>query len=274
MSAGSEFPFQSRDGLIWLQVHARESDQPLNFLLDSGAGASVVNLPTAQKLGLKHGARVSVQGVHSRSTGYWGLPLSAAPDSVPLPKDFLAVDLGELSRACECRVDGLLGADFFSNRVVQIDFTAHKVRLLATPRSSAGDVELALRKEHNTFLVPIGVNGEDPKWVRLDTGCAAALHWVTSGARSKSFDQRMSVALTKLSVPQTQVTVQLGELRFGGVTTGLHERQIFPGEAGLLGIGLLSRFSSVTIDAVAGRVVLEKGSSTNSLSSVQANPVE
>ena len=115
-----------------------------------------------------------------------------------------------------------------------------------------------MRKEHGAFLVPIGVNGADPKWVRLDTGCAAALHWVTPGARAKSLDHRVSVALTKLSVPQTQATVQLGEVRFEGVTTGLHEKQIFPGEAGLLGVGLLSRFSSVTIDGGAGRLLLVK----------------
>lgn len=48
----------------------------------------------------------------------------------------------------------------------------------------------------------------------------------------------------------------IGEHAFEKVPTGLHQTAIFPGEAGLLGNGLLSRFSTVTIDAKAGRVIL------------------
>jgi hypothetical protein len=33
---------------------------------------------------------------------------------------------------------------------------------------------------------------------------------------------------------------------------------VFAGEAGLLGNGLLSRFGSVTVDAKAGRLILER----------------
>lgn len=262
-SAAMEFPFQSHDGLIWLEVRARESDRPLNFLLDSGAGASVINLPTAQKLGLKRGARVIVQGVQSRAAGYWCQTLSASSGAVPLPKRLLAVDLGELSQACECRLDGLLGADFFSNRIVQIDFKEHKVRLLDAAPSPVGGVKLTLMKKHGAFLLPIGVNGADPRWVRLDTGCAAALHWVASGVRTKALAHRTTVALTRLSVPQMQATVQLGEARFEDVTASLHKKQIFPDEAGLLGVGMLSRFDSVTIDDRSGQIILARRTSTD-----------
>ena len=48
----------------------------------------------------------------------------------------------------------------------------------------------------------------------------------------------------------------IGGYAFEKVPTGLHETAIFPGEAGLLGNALLSRFSTVTIDAKAGRVIL------------------
>jgi hypothetical protein len=63
--------------------------------------------------------------------------------------------------------------------------------------------------------------------------------------------------LTELSIPQTQTTVQIGSHEFQNVPTGLHEKPIFHGEAGLLGNGLLSRFSSITIDAKSGRLLLE-----------------
>jgi hypothetical protein len=51
-------PFESAGGLVWLRVEVPQSTGPLNFLLDSGASASVINLPTAKELGLKLGQRV------------------------------------------------------------------------------------------------------------------------------------------------------------------------------------------------------------------------
>jgi hypothetical protein len=51
--------------------------------------------------------------------------------------------------------------------------------------------------------------------------------------------------------------VDLGNQHFPSVPTGLHSTPIFTGEFGLLGNGLLSRFSKVTIDAKSGRLFLE-----------------
>jgi len=66
----------------------------------------------------------------------------------------------------------------------------------------------------------------------------------------------MTIGLTEVSIPQTGTAVVLGDQAFDKVATGLHEEAIFPGEAGLLGNGVLSRFSSITVDAKAGRLIL------------------
>jgi hypothetical protein len=50
--SGREFPFEFREGLIWVKVRVPQSAEPLNFLLDSGAGASVVSVRAAKQLGL------------------------------------------------------------------------------------------------------------------------------------------------------------------------------------------------------------------------------
>jgi len=84
------------------------------------------------------------------------------------------------------------------------------------------------------------------------------LQWVTSDVRPEQCARRMAIGLVEISIPQTETTVGLGEHEFKKVPTGLHDVAIFPGEAGLLGNGLLSRFSTVTIDAKAGRLVLGK----------------
>ena len=75
--------------------------------------------------------------------------------------------------------------------------------------------------------------------------------------------RRTAIGLTEISIPQTETTVGIGEHEFEKVPTGLHETAIFPGEAGLLGNALLSQFSSITIDAKAGRVILQRAHAAN-----------
>ena len=256
-STSSEFPFEYREGLLWIKVAIPQSEQPLNFLVDTGAGVSVINLNTAKRIGLKLGRQVTVRGVDTMLTGYWQQHLSAKVGGVRLPREYLAVDLEKLSSSCERPVDGLVGADFFRGRVVQIDFDAQKIRLLKLEKAEKSDNALPLKSLSCGMRVPISVNGRDPQWVRLDTGCATALQWVTSEVPDQCTHQ-MAIGLAEISIPQTKTSVGIGGNQFSDVPTGLHEKAIFPGEAGLLGNGLLSRFSTVTIDAKAGRVILEK----------------
>ena len=70
--------------------------------------------------------------------------------------------------------------------------------------------------------------------------------WVVADDRAK----KMGFATTGAgadSVREVQTDVRFGSKRIGAVTTGLHASQMFAGEAGLIGNGLLSRFT-VTID--------------------------
>ena len=51
--------------------------------------------------------------------------------------------------------------------------------------------------------------------------------------------------------------VSVGGKYFADVPTMLHANEIFAGERGLLGNGILSRFERVTVDAKSGFLVLE-----------------
>jgi hypothetical protein len=254
--APAEVPFEYRNGLIWLRVSVAESPEQLSFVLDSGAGTSVVNLPTARRLRLKLGQAVSVRGVRSETGGYWPQPLSAKAGELPLPTEYLAVDLGQFSQACQCGVDGLLGADFFRKNVVEIDFKARKLRLLRSCSVTGAEAVVELKISRGAMLAAVGVNGRSPQWARLDTGCAAALHWVDGPGRRTSSRKTVSIGLAELALPRATTTVQLGRISFESVPTALHDSPVFAGEAGLLGNGLLARFDRVTIDAPAGRLVL------------------
>ena len=260
----AEIPFRLRDGFIWMEVTVPGSRAPLNFLLDSGAQVSVINTATAQRLGVKRGRPVNVAGVGNTTTGFWLEGVDARAGRVQLPGTYVMLDLGKLGEACtNATVDGLIGADFFHNRVVRINFKRQVVSILPEPATEADGQILPLKVRPCGMLVPVEINGSKPQWVRLDTGCASALQWVTASVRPEGCTKRVAVALTSFSVPVTQTTLTLGGVRFEAVPTDLQGKAIFPGEKGLLGNGMLSRFQTVTIDAKRKEVILGPVSQAN-----------
>lgn len=255
-SALTEFPFEFHDGFLWVRVNIPQSTEPLNFLLDTGASVSVINLNTAQRLGLRLGQPVVVQGVESTTKGFWPQRLAARAGEVPLGNKYLAVNLRELGQACNCYVDGLIGADFFHGKNVQIDFAERKIRLLTSNEEIAGQTIVPLRLRPCGMEAPIQVNGGEPKFARLDTGCASALQWVTAKVQPKDCSQRPAIALSRFTVNETKSIVRFGNAEFQSIPTGIHANEIFAGEAGLIGNGLLSHFKTVTIDAKRGQLIL------------------
>jgi hypothetical protein len=260
ISARSEAPpgihSQYRDGLIWVKVKVTGKSGPLNFLLDSGAGVSAIDLQKARSLGLYLGNPQKVLGVDGQCVAYRVNDLQAVCGGIALPKSVLAIDLHALSGCCEEPVDGILGVDFFRNRIVQIDFAAGKVRILEKCEPNLANCEiLPIRMCNDAFCVPVRVAGSPAEWVRLDTGCDAALEWVVSKTEKRRIGGS-SIALSGISVGHINTSVQLGKQCFKSITAGVHREPMFPGEAGLLGNGLLSKFR-LTIDQPGNRVIFE-----------------
>lgn len=256
MGSSTGFPVEFREGLLWVKVKVPESARLLNFLLDTGAEASVMNLQTARELGLSLGRRVGVRGVGVSTDAYWTGTQSATANGVELPDQFLALDLGKLSGSCDRRVDGLVGADFFRGKSVQINFRESEVRLIAFGRPSVTGNTVPLEVRRCGMRVKASINGEKPQWFRLDSGCASALQWVTARVNPKDCTSKMAVGLAAVGIPQTRASVKIGREVLRDVETGLHRSAIFDGEAGLVGNGLLAQFESVTIEAARGRLIL------------------
>jgi predicted aspartyl protease len=257
VSAATEIPFKYADGMIWVKVSVVGCDSPLNFLLDSGAGASVLDLTVARRLGMKLGRPENVQGVGGHATAYRANDFVASAGSVSTPRSLLALDLSGVSAGMHQRIDGLLGADFFHGRIVQLDYAADKLRLLGRGELNTGAGEiLPLAMRNDAMCVRVGVAGNPAEWMRIDTGCNRALEWVAAGAKAKMLLDT-SVGISSGSARKVSADVQLGSHRLADVPVGVHTRQIFQGEAGLLGNGILSKFT-VTIDVATGRLLLAK----------------
>ena len=253
----AEFTFELLDGFIWVKVMAKESSTSLNFILDSGAAVSALSSATARKLGLNDGRQVRVKGVGAETVGYWPQRMHVSAGDVRLPASYLVVDLCALEQACACPVDGLIGADFFDGRMVQIDFDERCVRLLAKHATLDGTAIPLTKTRGGVWRLPVSVNGQTLNNVRLDTGCAAGLRWVSKAAPSSSTERIRSIGLAEFSASTFQSTVRVGSVTFEAVPTVVHDNPIFEGESGLLGNGILSRFRRVTLDGKANRLVLE-----------------
>lgn len=196
-------------------------------------------------------------GVGHTTTGFWPQRAEVRAGTVELPSNYLVMDLRELSEACtNAPIDGIIGADFFRDRIVQLDYGRGLLRLLPEAPPAVDQQILPLKVRRCGMLVPVRINDSKAQWVRLDTGCASAIQWVTGSIRPEDCTRRVAVALTKISLPVTRASVALGMQRFEDVPTDLHAEEIFPGEKGILGNGLLSRFTTVTVDAKAGRLFL------------------
>lgn len=243
-------------GYLWLKVQPAGHREAFNFVLDSGAASSVLDLGAARRLNLRLGGQVPVQGVHSRTTARRIERFNAKVGRVDLPQSLLALDLSTVSRRCDRPIDGLLGADFFRGRIVQIDFAAGKLRILDLAPISGCWTTLPMKQRNGTFCVPVGVNENPLRWMRVDTGCDSALEWVVRGAAEQR-PAGTSIGLTNGRSRSLVAEVQLGRRTLPGVKTGLHDQQMFPGEAGLLGNALLARFC-VTFDAPGSRFLLAK----------------
>jgi hypothetical protein len=249
-------PFEYAEGLLWVQIEVPQSARPLNFLFDTGAEVSVIHAATVAALGLFGGNKIKVRGVQTTTTGHWPVQLTATAGDVKLPAKYLSLDLSRLAHSCSRPLDGLLGADCIQGKVVEIDFQSHLIRFREKLAPATTDIDLPLKSSGQCFCVPVRVNQEKTQWVRLDTGCATALQWVTADASVGTKSSKPAIGLTGLAIPQTQTTVSLGGKQFDQVPTGIHRRALFAGESGLLGNGLLNLFKTVTIDTKAKRIIL------------------
>jgi len=259
VSAHSETPneirFEYQDGLIWLKAEVPGKTKSLNFLLDSGAGVSVIDLDQARALGMRIGDPEPVQGVSGRTVAYRVKDFQANSGGVVLPKSVLAINLQAISQRCRQHIDGILGMDFFRGRIVQIDFAARTVRIVEPDSMSLANCEiLPIKICNDAICVPVRVAENPAQWIRLDTGCDACLDWVVSRP-GKRLTEGTSFGLSHFSGSSVKTTVQIGKQRFV-VAAAVHKEPMFSGEAGLLGNGLLSKFR-LTIDEPGDRVIFE-----------------
>lgn len=249
--AAQEFPFRLVNGFLLVSGKLAGKSENLTLLVDSGASATVLDFRTARRLRVALGEKEAVQGVGSEATAHRLRNACLTLGGERVDDASLALDLSNALTLCGERVDGLLGAGFFAQRVVQIDYPQRKLRFLKErTEPAAAAIRLPLRQWNGIFCAPVAVNGSQPRWVRVDTGCNDELHWVIPRGPDRR-QRRTTIGFVDEEQNITRTNVRLGGRDLPDVETSLHGRALFPGESGLLGNGLLSRYV-VTFDGPAG----------------------
>jgi predicted aspartyl protease len=163
-------------GLIFVKVSV--NDVPMSFVFDTGAEATVLNSSRVSKLGL--------QGVGTFATGAGGgdVVVSYVPGVTTkvggaTVKNQLvaAILLDDLEKALQRPFDGILGYDFISRFVVEIDYANQQMRLFDRTKyhhTGAGK-PIAVSLEDSTPYVDATVEvpqrGQLAGHFVVDTGC-------------------------------------------------------------------------------------------------------
>jgi len=104
------------------------------------------------------------------------------------------------------------------------------------------------------LCVAVSIAGKSGQWLRLDTGCDDTIHWVAGRPERLS---GLHLGAPEGAGRRVKTDVQFGGRFFGDVDIAVQEKAIFPDEDGLLGNGILSKFT-VTIDNVKHVLLLKQ----------------
>jgi clan AA aspartic protease (TIGR02281 family) len=248
---------------------------PRRFLLDTGAGMTVISQELAKTLDLGLADTVGVVGagggIEGRATNLASLALGGlVRQNVPA----LVLDTREFQSATGLPVDGILGFTALNRYAVTLDFERGQLELAqnASPhRTGAHGARVPLEFLGAQTSVPVRIDGGEPVLFVVDLGSAqtfvpAALGKSLKAARRLpgipvlGADGRAleavalrvrSLGVGSVQVPRPVViyVTRGGALDPIGITPGASAR-------GILGANFLTRFR-VTLDYPRGELVLE-----------------
>ncbi len=197
-------PFELDDNLIYVPVSINGS-KPLSFILDTGA-FTIVDLPRARELGIKLKPLGQTEGIGDEQQGVF---LGAEKVSFGLPgvtlskQRLLAVPLNKVEdcvdefnvdeygrdissskpqvKGVRRKVDGILGAEFFSKFVIEIDYASRLINVYepAGYRYNGKGEKLPLKVTPQHIFVHAHVLSQGrqalPVKLLVDTGSAMAI---------------------------------------------------------------------------------------------------
>ena len=282
-SAPVTIPFELVGRHIVLKVRVNDS-KPLSFVLDTGDKVAIINLERASELGLSLGGRVRVGGAGAGTSE--GARVSDATFSVDGLPGFsqpvkLALPIGILSSRMGRDFDGIIGADFISEFVVEIDYQKTVLQLHDKEKFNYAGTGEAIPMTLNAAghpivqaeVTPIGREPLVGKFV-LDIGAggALALHSPFVAEHNLLNSNLKTIKALGLAGAGGEVAARIGrvaELKIGKykiaqpITLFSEDKAgafANPAYQGNIGARVANKFR-VFLDYTRGRIILEPNSS-------------
>jgi hypothetical protein len=178
--SAENIPFQFIENHIFLMVNI--SGKERLWILDTGAGKSVIDTQFAKELGLTMEGKMKGVGIgHVVDVSLTTLPAFSIDGLLIDEQKIAAIDIHPLlKRLIDIDVFGILGYDFLSRFITKIDY-AHNTISFYHPDSytyTGTGVLIDAPLDNNTFVVPVAIDGKySGKWL-LDVGATGlAFHY-------------------------------------------------------------------------------------------------
>ena len=180
IAAPLEAPFSFARSEIDIKISVR--GKTLNAIVDTGVDPSVIDIADAELLGLKVD-RSNTGEASGFGEGRGATVYPATIDGLIIGGrrfaafDALASDTSPYSRPDQPRIDAVLGYSFLSDKIVLIDYVAHKLAILDNPgearasvRSCRAHWRIPLKTFESYPVIPGFRFGDVTGPVTLDTG--------------------------------------------------------------------------------------------------------
>ncbi|MCU6453294.1 aspartyl protease family protein [Sphingomonas sp. A2-49] len=259
-----------------LLVKARVAGSPVEAVLDSGSGASIIDLSLAQTLGLANVERRTISGLGGKA------PVRLIRDvdvlfgnrTRRLPFAVVA-DLSALSAAFGRRINMLLGADMFVENCIALDFGQRQFALMPTGSFPGGADWTPVALGHGAkqeLYVSASIGGSSPVPLMIDLGSSAALMLSSTYVDAHGLTRGRATSTAALGGVEGVATVDVfttPKLSIGGLSAEniptLGNRNWLPtSTVGNIGLPLIGQFDAI-FDVTAGFVWLRPPASGHRL---------
>ena len=259
-----------------LLVKASIAGSSVEAVLDSGSGASIIDVSLARFLGMEDGERRMISGLGGKAPVrlirdidvQFGLRTRRLPFAV-------IADLGALSAAFGRRIDMLLGADMFVSNCIALDFGRRQFALLPTGSFRGGSkwTPIALgRGAKQELYVSASIAGLNPVPLMIDLGSSAALMISSDYIEAHRLTRGRPISTAALGGVEGVATVDvftmpkldLGGLLAENIPTLGNRNWLSTSTIGNIGLPLIGQFDAI-FDVTAGVVWLRPPASRRPL---------
>lgn len=268
--AAEEIPFDYRGGHIYLDVSVAGRGIP--FLLDSGAGMTMIDPAIADTLALEPGGTIPGAGAGGMTefeiTRLPGFALEGIEFDTQTVAVFPVSDL--TGRYSGVVTGGILGYDFLSRFLTRIDYARRLISFYqpGSRRPPAGADTLSAPLLHRIFSLPASIDGAEGTFL-IDTGANSSILQKRFADARGLLEGRPTVELPIAGAggDDRARAARFDSFSFGGIVLEEPVFMIpqggggigaFEGIAGIIGNDILDRFT-VWLDYAGQVVVVEAG---------------